>query len=140
MSLKINEDPVSTPASEWASQTTNAVGSSVDKHSSGPTTAGGGEGSTATTPGVDLPGGFPRSKGQDDAAAAQLPDVSQHVERAKEYVNSADLAQHVETVKQYLPAREDVQARVVSVAQTVGQYLPESVVNAVGGLFRTCNP
>ena len=43
-------------------------------------------------------------------------DISQHVERAKEYVNSADLAQHVETVKQYLPAREDVQARVVNVA------------------------
>lgn len=60
-----------------------------------------------------------------------LPDVSQHVANARDYITSVDLAQHVETVRQYLPAREDVQATVVGVAQSVGQYLPDGVVDAV---------
>lgn len=136
MSLTINDDPVSTPASEWAEHTTSALGSSANDVSSKPanafrTSTSAGAQSTAamattTTPGVNVPGAFPGSN-----EPLTLPDVSQHVANARDYISSVDLSQHVETVRQYLPAREDVQATVASVAQSVGQYLPDGVVDAV---------
>lgn len=134
MSLTINEDPVSTPASEWAEHTTSALGSSANEVSSKPanafrTNTETGTGSTATTPGVNVPGAFPGSS--EPSEPLTLPDVSQHVANARDYISSVDLSQHVETVRQYLPAREDVQATVASVAQNVGQYLPDGVVDAV---------
>lgn len=136
MSLKINEDLVSTPASEWAEQTTSALGSSANEVSSKPantfsTNTETSTGSTATTPGVNVPGAFPRSGSSAPSESTTLPDVSQHVANARDYITSVDLAQHVETVRQYLPAREDVQATVVGVAQSVGQYLPDGIVDAV---------
>lgn len=60
MFLKINEDPVSTPASEWAEQTTSALGSSANEISSKPAhlntfIKSTGANSTATTRGVNIP-------------------------------------------------------------------------------------
>lgn len=133
MSLKINEDPVSMTASEWAEQTTSALGSSANEVSSKPANAFStttGAGSTATTPGVHVPGAFPGSSALNDSEPMTLPDVSQHVENAKAYINSVDLAQHAETLRQLLPAREDVQATVAGVAQMVG-HLSGGVVDAV---------
>lgn len=137
MSLKINEDPVSTPAAEWAEHTTSALGTSANEVSSKPanafrtsTSAGAGADSTAaTTAGVNVPGAFPGSS--EPSEPLTLPDVSQHVSNARDYITSVDLSQHVDAVRQYLPAREDVQATVASVAQSVGQYLPDGVVDAV---------
>lgn len=136
MSLTINDDPVSTPAAEWAEHTTSALGSSANEVSSKPanafrTSTETGTGSTATTPGVNVPGAFPRSGSSAPSEPMTLPDVSQHVSNARDYISSVDLAQHVDAVRQYLPAREDVQATVASVAQSVGQYLPDGVVDAV---------
>lgn len=141
MSLTINEDPVSTPASEWAEHTTSALGSSANEVSSKPanafrtSTGAGAHSTTATTatatptPGVNVPGAFPGSS--EPSEPLTLPDVSQHVSNARDYISSVDLSQHVDAVRQYLPAREDVQATVASVAQSVGQYLPDGVVDAV---------
>ena len=102
-SIIIDGSPVSTPAHEWAQQTTSALDS--NSHATYVHTDGSTTGSTATTPGLEFPGSFPHELKSTEPKDALQPIVSDipSLQTAKEDVTR--MMENVgETVKSYLPA------------------------------------
>ncbi|ESK86501.1 hypothetical protein Moror_9852 [Moniliophthora roreri MCA 2997] len=100
-----------TPAHEWAQETSSKLQATSDTtlpSSEQPTLA-----SSVSTPGVDVPGSYPR--GHD----ANAPDV-----------NPAGV---LDMAKQYLPGQQDVQQALRNATETAKQYLPQSVAAYLPG-------
>ena len=117
-SIVIDKSPVSTPAHEWAQQTTTALSSQTFAAADGPAAE-----STATTPGVDLPGSFPRELGSKepkdalDPIASSLPSIETAREEATRVLGTVS-----ETVKSYLPE---------SVAKVLREYTRTSYISRI---------
>jgi len=129
--------PTSTqqPASEWASSTLSALDSETvtnDKQELHQYTAPDfgttsmsqsnsksteGQMSTATTPGYEVPGAFPRHAQQNLVASGNGETMK---ERASGIVDAA---------KEYVPGQKDVMKALESAGQMVGGYIPASVEN-----------
>ncbi|KAI5121769.1 hypothetical protein M0805_009580 [Coniferiporia weirii] len=129
------EQPLSTPAHEWAADTTDALtksspearGTAKTDFFAAPSSA-----SPISTPGEDFPGAFPR----------EPRDAVDHLSNAAP-TDDYGLNKNIDAMKQYIPAREDVQRTMASVGEdvqrtmnSVGEaarnYLPESMVNTLG--------
>ncbi|KAF9526173.1 hypothetical protein CPB83DRAFT_908575 [Crepidotus variabilis] len=125
------------PADQWASSTLSALdpNTTTDSYVSGPhvsketqhfTT---GTASTATTPGVNMPGGFPGSK---SGPGIVQPDMEQ--------MKGAALNAY-ETVQGYaVSAAATASTAAQSAGETVGQYLPESMKGYLPGTTAEVNP
>jgi hypothetical protein len=115
----------STPAQEWANKTTSSLSAeNLESASNSPETNQGGQGvlkSTASTPGYDFPGAYPRG------ADVHEPFVVGNAKAAA--LDAYNIA------KSYIPAPADVEKAVLSASETAKQYLPE----AVGSYFREFN-
>ncbi|THH14315.1 hypothetical protein EW146_g6002 [Bondarzewia mesenterica] len=115
----LSQEHISTSAAEWADQTSSALGADTTHaqpaaHSGVKSTV---ESSTATTPGAELPGAYPRdpnagSTNQDTAAISK---------------SAGNVAQNTKEVSQDVvgDASKDVQ----NAGQTAAQHLPTNVVN-----------
>ncbi|KAL0952994.1 hypothetical protein HGRIS_007202 [Hohenbuehelia grisea] len=78
--------------------------------------------SSASTPGVELPGAFPREAGDTGLISGDA------------LANAKNQAYGVlEGAKSYLPAQEDVQRALLNAGETARQYLPESVASYLPG-------
>jgi len=104
-------DLPTTPAHEWANetsselQTTSAVAAgSADSATRPPMTQ------MASTPGVEVPGSYPRGV-DNNTPDANIPPPGRILDMAK----------------QYLPAQEDVQDVLKNATETAKHYLPQSV-------------
>ncbi|KAH8113681.1 hypothetical protein DFH11DRAFT_315334 [Phellopilus nigrolimitatus] len=151
----INVDPpVTTPAHEWAASTADALAatrlsSTADAHPPPQTPA-----STASTPGSEFPGAFPRDANSQytntsavesfyasstpRAALDHLADAAPPDTVLLDANGNVDLARTKEVAAQYLPAREDIQRTLASGIDTAREYLPERVVGALGSALRAC--
>lgn len=120
----------STPAHEWAKETLNSVPS--DSVISTSTTSAAVPSSTATTPGLDFPGAYPKTP------STQLPvSVNEIADRAR--VAASTAAAGVGDAVNALPAAETISGSVAggfdgvkevlfNATVTASQYLPSNVV------------
>lgn len=121
----------STPAHEWANETLNSVPSDSAVSTSTSTSAPA-PSSTATTPGLDFPGAYPKTP------STQLPvGVNEIAERAR--VAASTAAAGVGDAVNALPAVETISGSVAggfdgvkevlfNATVTASQYLPSNVV------------
>jgi hypothetical protein len=105
-SVIIDNSPVSTPAHEWAQETTSALSNRVHTPSERVASE-----SNATTPGQELPGSFPREYDRKEPKDALEPIVAN--------IPSIDTA------------REEATKILGSVGESVKNYLPESVTRVI---------
>ncbi|EEB95878.1 hypothetical protein MPER_05086, partial [Moniliophthora perniciosa FA553] len=109
---RINDTTLpATPAHEWAEETSSKLQATSDTtlpSSEQPNLA-----SSVSTPGVEVPGSYPR--GLD----ANAPNANP--------TGVLDMA------KQYLPAQQDVQQALKNATETAKQYLPQSVAAYLPG-------
>ncbi|KAK7455817.1 hypothetical protein VKT23_010851 [Stygiomarasmius scandens] len=100
----------STPSHEWANDILNAQSNTLDRMAIN---------SATSTPGIELPGAYPRDAREQDA-----PQTGGHAQEGSGVLDAA---------KQYIPAQEDVQKVLMNVGETAKQYLPQSLASYFPG-------
>lgn len=132
MSAVIDQPQVTTPADEWAESTNNMLHSKsqldlqTDKPAD-PNLAAPSAHSVASTPGIELPGAFPKEAlsavtHQSGTVAERSPQAAlDHLADAAPPKTTAELQ---ETAKGYIP---DVQTAL----ETAKSYLPQSIVSVL---------
>ncbi|KAL5482306.1 hypothetical protein ACEPAI_8900 [Sanghuangporus weigelae] len=126
----INIDPpLSTPAHEWAADTTNAL----QRQNTSSVDAGPISGTGTSTPGSEFPGAFPgglqtHSQSKSEQAEERTPRAA--VTHLADAAPPKSTSGFQETAKGYIPY-VDVQRAL----NTAKAYLPESVVGAVGSVL-----
>jgi len=136
MGSVVIDSPVHTPAHEWAKDTADALQPSPSIHNNGRVFQAD---SVVSTPGVEVPGAYPRDAVKElanDSPYKLQETVGQGIESAKQYLPAQETVNtHLQTAKSYIPSQQDVQNVLGTAAETAKQYLPERVVDAVGSVM-----
>lgn len=118
----LSQNPVSTPAEEWADKTTSALGTGSTSEPVASSGVAHNIESTSTSPGTEVPGAYPQ-----DAHPRSTGTTS--------YAHSAGQVAHdAKGVAQGVA--DDVTHAIQSAGHTAAQYLPKGVVAAISPYLR----
>ena len=118
----LSQNPVSTPAEEWADKTTSALGTGSTSEPAASSGVTHNIESTSTSPGTELPGAYPQE------AQSRSAGTTSYTHSAGQVAHDAKgVAQGV---------ADDVTHAIQSAGHTAAQYLPKGVVAAISPYLR----